>query len=102
MSTLYKGIQADMKLPDGKTWMWPFNKSVLILFYNADLMAKDGQSEPKTWDDYASVMKAVSKDGVTGSTSTRARPRRAYGTQWFEILPRPTAPPCTTPTAPRT
>ncbi|GAA2063193.1 ABC transporter substrate-binding protein [Catenulispora yoronensis] len=89
MSTFYKGIQDDLKLPDGKTWMWPFNKSVLILFYNADLMAKDGQSEPKTWDDYASVMKAVSKDGVTGSTiDPGSATAAAFGTQWFEILAR--------------
>lgn len=87
MSTFYKGIQADMKLPDGKTWMWPFNKSVLILFANADLLAKDGQSEPKTWDDYANVMKAVSKDGVTGSTiDPGSAGGAAFGTQWFEIL----------------
>jgi ABC-type glycerol-3-phosphate transport system substrate-binding protein len=87
MSTFYKGIQADMKLPDGKTWMWPFNKSVLILFYNADLLAKDNQSEPKTWDDYANVMKAVSTGGVTGSTiDPGSASGAAFGTQWFEIL----------------
>ncbi|MEZ0113981.1 multiple sugar transport system substrate-binding protein [Catenulispora sp. EB89] len=89
MSTFYKGIQTDMKLPDGKTWMWPFNKSVLILFANADLLAKDGQSEPKTWDDYASVMKAVSTNGVTGSTIDPGSATGAtFGTQWFEILAR--------------
>lgn len=87
MSTFYKGIQNDMKLPDGKTWMWPFNKSVLILFYNADMLAKAGQTEPKTWDDYAAVMKAVSKDGVTGSTiDPGSASGAAFGTQWFEIL----------------
>ena len=67
--------------------MWPFNKSVLVLFENADMLAKDGQSEPKTWDDYANVMKAVSKDGVTGSTvDPGSATGAAYGTQWFEIL----------------
>ena len=87
MSTFYKGIQSDMKLPDGKTWMWPFNKSVLILFYNADLLAKDNQTEPKTWDDYANVMKAVSTGGVTGSTiDPGSASGAAFGTQWFEIL----------------
>ena len=89
MSTFYKGIQADMKLPDGKTWMWPFNKSVLILFANADLLAQAGQSEPKTWDDYATAMKAVSKNGVTGSTiDPGSATGAAFGTQWFEILAR--------------
>jgi len=87
MSTFYKGIQTDMKLPDGKTWMWPFNKSVLVLFENSDMLAKDGQTDPKTWDDYATVMKAVSKDGVTGSTvDPGSATGAAYGTQWFEIL----------------
>jgi len=87
MSTFYKGIQQDMSLPDGHTWMWPFNKSVLIMFYNADLLKADGQTMPADWDDYAKVMKAVSTGGVTGSTvDPGSATAAAYGTQWFEIL----------------
>ncbi|RAG87552.1 hypothetical protein DN069_00735 [Streptacidiphilus pinicola] len=87
VSTFYKGVQKDLTLGDGKTWMWPFNKSVLILFSNADMLKADGQSAPKTWDDYASVMKAVSKGGVTGSTIDPGSAAGAtFGTQWFEIL----------------
>jgi len=87
MGTFYKGIQKDMALPDGHTWMWPFNKSVLILFYNSDLMKADGQSVPATWDDYAKVMKATSVNGVTGSTiDPGSATAAAFGTQWFEIL----------------
>jgi len=87
MGTFYKGIQKDMALPDGHTWMWPFNKSVLILFYNQDLLKADGQAAPATWDDYAKVMRAVSTNGVTGSTiDPGSATAAAFGTQWFEIL----------------
>jgi ABC-type glycerol-3-phosphate transport system substrate-binding protein len=87
MSTFYKGIQKDLALSDGRTWMWPFNKSVLILFYNSDLLKADGQTLPTSWDDYAKVMKAVSTGGVTGSTiDPGSATAAAFGTQWFEIL----------------
>ncbi|PYC74480.1 hypothetical protein C7C46_24000 [Streptomyces tateyamensis] len=87
VADFYKGIQKDLALGDGKNWMWPFNKSVLILFYNADMLKAAGQSEPKTWDDYAATMKAVSTNGVTGSTiDPGSAAGAAFGTQWFEIL----------------
>ncbi|GHF88681.1 ABC transporter substrate-binding protein [Kitasatospora xanthocidica] len=87
LAGFYKGVQKDLALGDGKNWMWPFNKSVLILFYNADMLKAAGQSEPKTWDDYATAMKAVSTNGVTGSTiDPGTAAGAAFGTQWFEIL----------------
>jgi multiple sugar transport system substrate-binding protein len=87
LATFYKGIQADTKLPDGKTWMWPLNKSVLIEFYNADMLKADGLAVPATWDDYATDMKAASKAGVTGTTiDPGSATAAAFGTQWFEIL----------------
>lgn len=79
----YDGIKADLKLTDDKTWMWPFNKSVVVQYYNTDMV----KQAPKTWDDFATVAKKVSTGKVValsmdpGSTSGPAG-----GTAVFEIL----------------
>jgi ABC-type glycerol-3-phosphate transport system substrate-binding protein len=64
-STLYKGVQDDLKLCDGNTWSWPISKSVYVQFYNKNMLAAAGQQVPKTWDEFATTAKAVSKNGVT-------------------------------------
>jgi multiple sugar transport system substrate-binding protein len=85
--TFYKGIQKDLKLSDGKTWMWPFAKSTVLMYYNPDMLKAAGQQVPKTWDQFATVAKAVSKNGVTAlSIDPGSSSAPAGGTALFEIL----------------
>ena len=86
-SALYKGVQGDLKLCDGNTWMWPFSKSVYVNFYNPTMLSSAGLSAPTTWDQYASNLKAVSKNGVTGiSVDPGGVGDISTGVIWFEIL----------------
>ncbi len=48
----------------------PFNKSVPVLFYNADLMDSLGLSPPKTWEDLRKVCRSAKERGVWGFAFT--------------------------------
>ena len=79
----FDGIKADMKLPDGKTWMWPFNKSVVVQYYNTDLV----HAAPTTWEEFATVAKKVSTGKVVAlSIDPGSSAAPAGGTAVFEIL----------------
>ncbi|GAB3923510.1 ABC transporter substrate-binding protein [Microlunatus endophyticus] len=79
----YDGIKADLQLPDGKTWMWPFNKSVVVMYYNADMV----KTAPKTWDEFAQVAKSVSNGKVVAlSIDPGSSSSPAGGTALFEIV----------------
>ena len=88
LSGLYGGVAADQKLCDGHYYMWPFNKSLYVSFYNKDMLSAAGQSVPTTWDEFATASKAVSKNGVTGITIDPGGPSAGVttGMVWFEIL----------------
>lgn len=78
-----EGVKKDMQLTDGKIWMWPFNKSVVVVYRNAEMV----KEEPKSWDDFAKVSKDVSKDGVVAlSIDPGSAKGPAGGTALFEIL----------------
>ena len=68
LSAFYTGVQNDLKLPDGKLWMWPFNKSVQVMYYNQDMLKAKGLAAPTTWAQFATDAKAVSGKGVTAIT----------------------------------
>jgi ABC-type glycerol-3-phosphate transport system substrate-binding protein len=86
-SQLYQGVQNDLKLCDGNTWMWPFSKSVYVNFYNPNMLKAANLSEPATWDQYAAAAKAVSRNGVTGiSIDPGGAGSLTSGVIWFEIL----------------
>lgn len=86
-SSFYKGVRDDLKLCDGHTWMWPFGKSLSVLFYNQDMLKSAGQQVPATWDQFASTLKAVSHNGVTGISIDPGGPTDlSEGVIWFEIL----------------
>jgi len=68
LSAFYAGVQKDLKLPDGKLWMWPFNKSVQVIYYNENMLKAKGLTAPTTWDQFATDAKAVSGKGVTAIT----------------------------------
>lgn len=79
----YTGIQNDMKLRDGKNWMWPFNKSVVVQYYNESLVSK----APTTWDEFSQQAKSASKDGVVAlSIDPGSETSPAGGTALLEIL----------------
>ncbi len=83
---LYTGIKNSLYI-DKKLYMWPFNASAVAMFYNPEMLKAAGQEVPKTWADFATVAKAVSKDGVValpidpGSSSGPAG-----GTTIFELI----------------
>ena len=79
----FDGIKADLKLPDGKTWMWPFNKSVVVQYYNTDMV----EAAPTTWAEFATVAKKVSTGKVVAlSMDPGSSAAPAGGTAVFEIL----------------
>jgi ABC-type glycerol-3-phosphate transport system substrate-binding protein len=87
MSSLYAGVAADQKLCDGNTWMWPFNKSAYVNFYNPNMLKAAGRSVPTTWDQFATAAKAVSKNGVVGITiDPGGKGDLTADGVWFEIL----------------
>ncbi|HEV3361213.1 MAG TPA: extracellular solute-binding protein [Pseudonocardiaceae bacterium] len=84
---LYQGVQNDLKLCDGNTWMWPFSKSVYVNFYNPTMLKAANLTEPATWDQYAANAKAVSNNGVTGiSIDPGGAGDISSGVVWLEIL----------------
>jgi multiple sugar transport system substrate-binding protein len=63
--------------------MWPFNKSVVVVYRNNDLVPE----APETWEEFAQVAKDVSKDGVIAlSIDPGSAKGPAGGTALFEIL----------------
>ncbi len=67
----YSNMWNDGYLPDGKLWMLPFNKSNIVMYYNSDLLKKNGISAPpKTWDEFDKDCKILTKsDGSQWGTS---------------------------------
>jgi multiple sugar transport system substrate-binding protein len=87
LSTFYAGVQKDLYLPDGKMWMWPFSKSLQLLFYNASLLKQDGIAVPTTWPQFISALKTTSKDGVVGTTiDPGSAAGQTSGEEWLEEL----------------
>jgi multiple sugar transport system substrate-binding protein len=93
---IWKGVWKDLFLPDGKIWMWPFNKSDYVMYYNADRLAAAGEQVPKTWVQFATVAKALTKSGNwawSTDTGTPAAPAdgtivmlsliKAFGGTWI-------------------
>ena len=63
LSTFYAGIQKDLYLPDGKLWLWPFSKSLQVIFYNDTMLKADGIAVPAAWTQFAAALQAASKGG---------------------------------------
>ncbi len=47
---------------NGVMWTMPFNKSLNLLFYNADLLKQHNLKVPQTWDDLLAAAKALTKE----------------------------------------
>ncbi len=48
---------------DGRIYSFPFNKSVQCLYYNVELMDSMGLQPPLNWEDYRTVLCALTIDG---------------------------------------
>lgn len=55
----WPSIWRDQYLSDGQMWMFPFNKSDFVMYYNATRLKQLHQAVPKTWVDFARVSKAA-------------------------------------------
>lgn len=87
LSTFYTGIKNDLYLPDGKLWMWPFNKSIMVAAYNQDMLTAKNLSVPTTWADYATDMKAEAGKGVTGISINPGSSSAATGYEtWLQVM----------------
>jgi ABC-type glycerol-3-phosphate transport system substrate-binding protein len=88
LKALYPSVRDDLYLPaDHKLYMWPFNKSVVIQYYNTKMLSAKGKSAPKTWDEFAATARAVSGKGNVGiAIDPGGSAGPAGGEAWFEIL----------------
>ena len=87
LSTFYAGIQKDLYLPDGKLWLWPFSKSLQVIFYNDTMLKADGIAVPAAWTQFAAALQAASKGGVTGITiDPGSVGNQTSGEEWLEEL----------------
>ena len=51
---------------DGQTWSIPFQRSAVVMYYNADLLAEAGLDAPDSWQAWADAAAAVTeRDGDT-------------------------------------
>lgn len=62
--SFYQGIQEDMQMADGQHWMWPFNKSLYVQFYNPEMISE----APETWTEFQEVSEEVSDGDVVAWT----------------------------------
>ena len=65
LSKIHPKLLEEVKL-DGKIYSIPFNKSVPVIFYNADLMEKLNLKVPKTWEELKEVCVSAKKKGIWG------------------------------------
>lgn len=47
----------------GKLWSLPFQRSAVVLYYNADLLAANKIAVPRTWDELGKAAQALTLDG---------------------------------------
>lgn len=59
---------------DGSIWSIPFQRSGVVLYYNADLLAEEGLSEPDSWESLAETAQALT--ARSGGESER------WGIEW--------------------
>lgn len=66
---------------DGEVWSFPFNKSVMSLYYNVDLFEREGLTPPTDWPSWRAVTQTLTVDedgdgrperyGTAGNVSAR-------------------------------
>jgi len=91
----WTSVWDDLYLPGGKIWMWPFNKSDYVVYYNATMLKRDGLSVPRTWAQWAAEGAKITHGPYweeSMATGTLSAPEngtylylsmvRAYGGTW--------------------
>ncbi|MDI5967477.1 extracellular solute-binding protein [Streptomyces sp. SL13] len=87
LGDFYAGVRNELSLPDGKLWLWPFNKSVEVMYDNPAMLKAKGLSYPKTWDEFATDAKKLSNGNVVAISTDPGTPAApAGGTIWLETL----------------
>lgn len=69
---------------DGKAYALPVNVSRWVVLYNKDIFAKNGLSEPATWEEFESAMATLKAAGVTPINATVQDGWRGF--IWFQEL----------------
>lgn len=59
INSIYAGVWKDQFLPGNKLYMWPFNKSDFVMYYNANRLQQDHIAVPTTWGQFETAAKAV-------------------------------------------
>jgi len=92
-------------LVDGKRYAVPFDGDTEVLFYNKEILERNGITPPKTWDDYAEAVAKITaaekSDGVYGAAvmgqqtpiilmSTYANRLAGFGGSFLDDEGRPT------------
>lgn len=88
-SQIWPGVWADQFLPDGKIWMWPFNKSDFVMYYNKTWLKKANLPVPTTWAQFASDAQAVTSSSANTwgvSIDPGSSSGAANGTYFFVAL----------------
>ena len=66
-----KSIYDPYSLHDGKRYGIPFDGDTEVLFYNKEILDRNGVQPPKTWDEYAAAVKKITdaekSQGVYGA-----------------------------------
>ncbi len=87
LADFYTGVRDELYLPDGKLWMWPFNKSVEVMYDNPAMLKAKGLSFPTTWDQFVADAKKLSGGRVTAiSTDPGQSSGAGAGTIWLETM----------------
>jgi sn-glycerol 3-phosphate transport system substrate-binding protein len=63
LADFYPAFMAN-SLYDGQTWSIPFQRSAVVMYYNADLFAEAGIEPPDSWEAWAAAAEALTeRDG---------------------------------------
>lgn len=65
------GVPGPGQMWDGKVYALPFGMVPHVLFYNAPLLAGNGLEAPKTWEEFASAAKKLTKKSASGDILQR-------------------------------
>jgi multiple sugar transport system substrate-binding protein len=66
-----KSIYDPYTLINGRRWGLPYDGDSHVLFFNTEILARNGVSAPKTWDEYnAAVKKITEKEKANGVYGT--------------------------------
>jgi multiple sugar transport system substrate-binding protein len=66
-----KSIYDSYTLINGRRWGLPYDGDSHVLFFNTEILARNGLSAPKTWDEYnAAVKKITEKEKANGIYGT--------------------------------